>query len=118
MLPVRPISNLLKPFGVPSKAWTKRKPRTLQQPKHGPCKIAGHISGEFVYDEMGAMPDDASQCKYVFTGFHRLDREASGSCIAFASLDGKRKTVVQSMVFSLGRCHLGEDCCLERISCM
>jgi hypothetical protein len=28
-LPVRPMSNLLKPFGVPTKAWAKRPPRPI-----------------------------------------------------------------------------------------
>jgi hypothetical protein len=75
MLPVRPMSNLLKPFGVPSKAWTKRKPKPLQQPKQGPCKIVGHIGGEFVYDEMGAMPDDVGSWISTTKGIRRLQYE-------------------------------------------
>jgi hypothetical protein len=75
LLPVRPMSNLLKPFGIPSKAWTKRKPKPLQHPKRGPCEIVGHIGGELVYDEKGAMPNDVGSWISTTKGIRRLQYE-------------------------------------------
>jgi hypothetical protein len=75
MLPVRPMSNLLKPFGVPRKAWTNRKPKSLTHPKQGPCKIVGHIGGEFVYDELGAMPNTVGSWISTTKGIRRLQYE-------------------------------------------
>jgi hypothetical protein len=75
MLPVQPMSNLLKPFGVPSKAWTKRRPKRVSQSKRGPCQILGHISGELVYDEQGAMPNEVGSWISTTKGIRRLQYE-------------------------------------------
>jgi hypothetical protein len=69
------MSNLLKPFGVPSKAWTKRRPKQFPQSKQGPCQILGHISGELVYDEQGAMPNDVGSWISTTKGIRRLQYE-------------------------------------------
>jgi hypothetical protein len=75
LLPVRPMSNLLKPFGVPSKAWSKRKPKSVQQSQRGPCKIVGHIGGALVYDEKGAMPNDVGSWIATAKGIRCLQYE-------------------------------------------
>jgi hypothetical protein len=72
-LPVRPMSNLLKPFGVPSKAWSRREPKPLHgTPSVGPCKLKGQINGELVFDELGAMPNDVGSWISTVKGTRRL----------------------------------------------
>jgi hypothetical protein len=76
ILPVRPMSNLLKPFGIPSKAWARRVSKPVQGPNvRGPCHIQGHIGGELVFDELGAMPDVVGSWISTKKGIRRLQYE-------------------------------------------
>jgi hypothetical protein len=75
-LSVRPMSNLLKPFGIPSKAWSKRPPQPLRDPTtHGPYQLHGQINGELVYDELGAMPNVIGSWISTAKGTRRLQYE-------------------------------------------
>jgi hypothetical protein len=75
-LPVRPMSNLLKPFGIPSKAWSRREPKALLgSPSRGPCRLRGQINGELVYDELGAMPNAVGSWISTAKGTRRLQYE-------------------------------------------
>jgi hypothetical protein len=75
-LPVRPMSNLLKPFGIPSKAWSRRAPQPLRAATtHGPCRLHGQINGELVYDELGAMPNIIGSWISTAKGTRRLQYE-------------------------------------------
>jgi hypothetical protein len=75
-LPVRPMSNLLKPFGIPSKAWARKQPEPLHGQTHrGPCHINGHINGELVFNELGAMPNEIGSWISTGKGTRRLQYE-------------------------------------------
>jgi hypothetical protein len=76
-LPIRPMSNLLKPFGIPSKAWSRREPKALHagSPSQGPCRLKGQINGELVYDELGAMPNAVGGWISTAKGTQRLQYE-------------------------------------------
>jgi hypothetical protein len=76
ILPVRPMSNLLKPFGFPAKAWARRTSKPLQgQASRGPCQLQGHIGGELIYDELGAMPNVVGSWISTRKGIRRLQYE-------------------------------------------
>jgi hypothetical protein len=70
------MSNLLKPFGVPSKAWARRQSKPNHGPtKQGPCRIHGQINGELVYDELGAMPNNVGSWIATEKGTRHLQCE-------------------------------------------
>jgi hypothetical protein len=70
------MSNLLKPFGIPSKAWARRQAKPSHGPtKQGPCQIHRQINGEPVYDELGAMPNNVGSWIATVKGTRRLQYE-------------------------------------------
>jgi hypothetical protein len=92
-LPVRPMSNLLKPFGIPSKAWSRRPSKPVNgSTNQGPCQLLGHIDGEPVYDELGAMPNLIGSWITTEKGTRRLQYEelakAKGINDLLTSCDG------------------------------
>jgi hypothetical protein len=75
-LPVRPMNNLLKPFGIPAKAWAKRTPKPITgSVPHGPCQVRSHINGEPVYEELGAMLNEVGRWISMVKGTRRLQYE-------------------------------------------
>jgi hypothetical protein len=58
-LPVRPMSNLLKPFGIPYKARCQAEPKAWKghEAKFYPCTLTRGVGGSPIYEEMGAMPE-------------------------------------------------------------
>jgi hypothetical protein len=70
------MSNLLKPFGIPSKAWARRVSQPVQgQNIWGPCHIQGYIGGELVFDELGAMPNVVGSWISTKKGIRQLQYE-------------------------------------------
>jgi hypothetical protein len=70
------MSNLLKPFGVPLKAWSRRPTKPFLGSTHrGPFKLKGQINGEVVFDELGAMPNTIGSWIHTAKGVQRLQYE-------------------------------------------
>ena len=75
-LPVRPMSNLLMPFGVPAAAWTKMVPSTEETDRRFlPCVSKFKFGRSPIFDPEGPMPDVLDSWVQVDKGIRRLQVE-------------------------------------------
>jgi hypothetical protein len=76
-LPVRPMSNLLLPVGIPHKARCRTDPKDWvgKAAKHYPCLVTKRVGGSVVYDEDGAMPKIIASWIGTTKGIRQLQYE-------------------------------------------
>jgi hypothetical protein len=75
-LPARGMSNLLKPFGIPYKAWSRRAPTfapTAVRSREYPCQVTTQMGQCWpVYEVTGPMPDSTNEWIQTERGIRRL----------------------------------------------
>jgi hypothetical protein len=74
-LPVRDMSNLLKPVGIPRKAYCLEKETMTVDKSYLPCKVLGRIRQEAVFERDGPMPDHPHVWIRSERGIRRLQHE-------------------------------------------
>jgi hypothetical protein len=59
-LPVRPMSNLVMPVGIPYKARCRTEPKAWKEQGAAqyPCKVERRVGSGLIFEEEGAMPED------------------------------------------------------------
>jgi hypothetical protein len=109
LLPVRGMSNLLKPMGVPQKAYYKEKERVATGKSYLPCKVKNTTKLGPIYERDGPMPDRPHVWIRSERGVRRLQHEelAKGKGVPSEWLKGEeQRPLRQSMVDTATCLHL------------
>jgi hypothetical protein len=74
-LPVRDMSNLLKPVGIPRKEYCREKERKAAGKSYLPCLVLGKVKQEAIFEWYGPMPDHPHVWIRSKRGIRRLQHE-------------------------------------------
>jgi hypothetical protein len=74
-LPVRDMSNLLKPVGIPRNAYCKEKEHPAVGKSYLPCQVRSKVKQEAVFERDGPMPDHPHVWIRSERGIRRLQHE-------------------------------------------
>jgi hypothetical protein len=100
-LPVRAMSNLLMPVGVPRKAYCRDKEKECEGQRFLPCEVLKEVKKSPIYEATGPMPDHPQAWIRSDRGTRRLQHEelAKAKGVPSSWLKGKgAKSLRQSQV--------------------
>lgn len=110
-LPPRPVSNLLKPFGVPHAAWSRSewKPATADENLSdilAPCILAGSIRKVPAFHTSGPLPDSLATWVKVERGVRRILPEEMAAIKGVPKEWGNTSDVPSSVLDNMTGIHL------------